>query len=191
MLQIMWMSSLTTCVEATDKCRQTCLKEMNNTFNGNCPTPESCNWQCAAERFERIYGKCEGDRVYHCARNYTDKNLLDPSLPRGYAYIEACAKNILCATGTYNNIHVNNFTLKHCLTDIINHFARIAGKQPAISTVINTRVVALTGAIVSCIPCENPTNAGSQKRNSSQYSVCGDHTTVRHNVSGKILNTSN
>ena len=48
---------------------------------------------------QHIDGECEGDRVYHCARNYTDKNLPDPTLPRGYAYIEACARDITCRTG--------------------------------------------------------------------------------------------
>ena len=81
------------------KCTETCRVE-NVQFNGTCPVPGSCSWQCAAERFKRVYGECEGDRVYHCARNYTDKNLLDLSLPRGHAYIEACARDIRSTTGT-------------------------------------------------------------------------------------------
>ena len=38
-------------------------------------------------------------RVYHCARNMTDKTVLDPTLPRGQAYIEACASAIACPSG--------------------------------------------------------------------------------------------
>jgi len=154
-LQILWMSPLNTCMEATGKCRQTCLEEINNTFKGICPTPESCSWQCAVERFEKNYGKCESDRVYHCARNYTDKNLLDLSLPRGYAYIEACAKDILCGAGTYNVIHVENCTpkLKHCLININKHVARFSGTQPAISTDSNINCYQHTSGGADCRCC--------------------------------------
>ena len=96
-LQIPWITPLNT--QSKDRCQRTCLEEIHNTFNGSCPKPWSCSWQCAAERFKIKHGDCLGDRVYHCARNYTDKNLLEPSLPRGHAYIEACARDILCRTG--------------------------------------------------------------------------------------------
>jgi len=96
-LQILWITPVNT--QSKDECRRTCLEEINNTFNGSCPTPLSCSWQCAAERFKIKHGDCVGDRVYHCARNSTDKNLLDLSLPRGYAYIEACAHAITCRIG--------------------------------------------------------------------------------------------
>ena len=96
-LQILWITPVNT--QSKDKCRRTCIEEINNTFNGSCPTPLSCSWECATERFKLKHGDCVGDRVYHCARNSTDKNLLDLSLPRGYAYIEACAPAITCRTG--------------------------------------------------------------------------------------------
>jgi len=80
-------------------CQQTCENEKDNTFKGQCPKAASCSWMCSVERFKRTKGTCEGDRVYHCARNYTDKNLLDPKLPRGFKYIEACARNVVCSAG--------------------------------------------------------------------------------------------
>ena len=80
-------------------CKPTCLVEKYTVFSGTCPTPETCSWQCAADRFKERNGMCEGSRVYHCARNYTDKNLLDPTLPRGLKYIEACAPIVVCRAG--------------------------------------------------------------------------------------------
>jgi len=84
--------------EPTD-CQQTCSEEKFTTFSGTCPTPETCSWHCAVNRFKERNGMCEGSRVYHCARNYTDKNLLEPALPRGLKYIEACAPNVVCRAG--------------------------------------------------------------------------------------------
>ena len=58
----------------------------------------------------------------------------------------------------------------------------IVGQQPAISTVINTRLVPLTAAYANCIQCE--TNASyayrdtETKRPSSTYAVCGDANTL-------------
>ena len=57
----------------------------------------------------------------------------------------------------------------------------IVGQQPAISTVINTRLVPLTAALVTCIQCE--TLASDEKsdteteKSSSTYTFCGDANT--------------
>ena len=81
-------------MNCTDECRH-----VNVQFNGTCPKPGSCSWRCAAVRFQLQHEKCEGGRVYHCARNYTDKNLIDPTLSQGFKYIEACAHAIPCPKG--------------------------------------------------------------------------------------------
>jgi len=58
----------------------------------------------------------------------------------------------------------------------------IVGQQPAISTVINTRVVPLTAAYANCIQCEtleSDVNSDTEtKRPSSKYAVCGDANTL-------------
>ena len=83
-------------------CKGQCHNE-NAQFNGTCPKPVSCSWQCSAMRFRQQQGECEGDRVYHCARNYTDENLIDRTQPRGFAYIEACAREVTCRKGAFLN----------------------------------------------------------------------------------------
>ena len=97
LFQICWITP--TEAPPVMNCKGQCHNE-NAPFNGTCPKPGLCSRQCAALRFKQKYGECEGDRVYHCARNFTDINLIDWTQPRGFAYIEACAREVLCR-GTF------------------------------------------------------------------------------------------
>jgi len=91
----MWITQFN--MQPTEECA--CEEEVNQRFNGLfCPKPWSCSWHCADKRFRKQEGECEGNRVYHCARNL-DQNL--PTIPRGQPYIEACAPAILCPPGIY------------------------------------------------------------------------------------------
>jgi len=67
--------------------------------------------------------------------------------------------------------HVNNSVQAFLVTIIV-------GQHPAISTVINTRLVHLTAAGATCIQCERLASDTETERPSSTYAVCGNVNTL-------------
>ena len=99
MLQVFILPSNGTTWGPPEECRRQCIGEKHKVFDGHCPIPGTCSWHCAATRFELENGDCVGNRIYHCARNYTYLTVRHISLHGPFEFMEACAQEKVCPAG--------------------------------------------------------------------------------------------